>query len=454
MMVIEIYLDQLISRLTFFFLFTDPEASKWVDQIESTHDVWIHGFFSWDWSDRHVRVESINTTSKQVNIDANTPPCYNPSKNSRYYAYNILAELDSPGEYYLNRKTGVLYFYPPQDIVNSESYVSLFHSVITLQDTSYLTFSHLSIEGARGPGIEIFSSSNITVSSCTIINHGTLGVNITGGNNNLIDTCFIKNAGNGGVYLDAGDRITLTPSNHRVNNSDISVFNRWVKTYAPGVFSVGVGHTVYSNHIHEGPHQGIFVAGNDHLIEGNTISEMVQETADSGAFYMGRDWSYQGNIIRSNVWRNIHSIIPSDDVSAVYLDDSGSGFLVTENQFYNVSRGILLGGGRGNNILNNRFSHITGEATVHIDNRDMNWSSSFCQPGGLGEQFLKRVNYQSKYYAKYGKEFQNIMQDDPCRPKYNVISNNIYCDVSKFLDQSIETINSWGSTAANNTQRC
>jgi len=217
---------------------------------------------------------------------------------------------------------------------------------------------------------------------------------------------------------------------------------------------VGVGHSIISNYIHDGPHIGIFIAGNDNTIEHNIVSNMVQETSDAGAFYMGRDWSYQGNVIQYNTWQNIHTIVDSDDVSGVYLDDSGSGFLVAFNTFKNVSRGILLGGGRGNQLLNNNFQDISGEAAIHFDNRDMNWAKDFCQPGGMGEQFLERVNYKSKYYEKYGPKFQNIMQDQPCVPKYNSLANSEYCKVSQFLDQTVQTINNWDSTAANNTQIC
>lgn len=40
----------------------------------------------------------------------------------RYYAYNLLAELNQPGEYYLNRSTGMLYFYPPAQDSNTDTY--------------------------------------------------------------------------------------------------------------------------------------------------------------------------------------------------------------------------------------------------------------------------------------------------------------------------------------------
>ena len=38
----------------------------------------------------------------------------NPASGASFYAYNIEAELDAPGEYYLNRQTLRLSFLPPR----------------------------------------------------------------------------------------------------------------------------------------------------------------------------------------------------------------------------------------------------------------------------------------------------------------------------------------------------
>ena len=38
----------------------------------------------------------------------------NPASGANFYAYNIEAELDAPGEYYLNRQTLSLSFLPPR----------------------------------------------------------------------------------------------------------------------------------------------------------------------------------------------------------------------------------------------------------------------------------------------------------------------------------------------------
>ena len=50
------------------------------------------------------------------NTNAAATPNYGYSPKRRYYAINIFAELDSPGEYYVDTKLGLLYFWPPTPI--------------------------------------------------------------------------------------------------------------------------------------------------------------------------------------------------------------------------------------------------------------------------------------------------------------------------------------------------
>ena len=47
--------------------------------------------------------------------------------------------------------------------------------------------------------------------------------------------------------------------------------------------------------------------GNDHVMAGNYVHDMVVHGADSGAFYSGRDWAYRGLTLRDNVFARIQS---------------------------------------------------------------------------------------------------------------------------------------------------
>ena len=56
-------------------------------------------------------VAAIDTETRQ--IACGDAGAYGVREGLPYYVFNLLEELDLPGEWYLDRSTGILYFYPP-----------------------------------------------------------------------------------------------------------------------------------------------------------------------------------------------------------------------------------------------------------------------------------------------------------------------------------------------------
>lgn len=69
------------------------------------------------------------------------------------------------------------------------------------------------------------------------------------------------------------------------------------------------------------------------------------------------------------------------------------------------------------------------------------------------EQQLKSVNWQSPPWSIHYPEMKNIMEDHPCVPVYNKVTNNSYCQ-GKFIDASDEDIKKWMDTVENNKNIC
>ena len=243
-----------------------------------------------------------------------------------------------------------------------------------------------------------------------------------------------------------------------MSNSSLSYNNRYMYCYVPMVALADCGNAVIGSEMFGGPHQGIFISGNEHSVTDSVLHDLVEAMSDSGTIYMGRDWTYRGNAITGNTFIRINTADSGDDVSAVYLDDLLSGTLVTGNRFVNVSRALLLGGGRDNIFVNNTVDGVDGtDAAVHFDDRGLGWASSSCTaPDGELVRFLGRVPYNtSAVWMQRYPTLPRILADTPCAPHGNVIVANRYCHMGStkaFIDQDNATITAWGSTAWGNVE--
>jgi hypothetical protein len=226
----------------------------------------------------------------------------------------------------------------------------------------------------------------------------------------------------------------------------VNTGNYFVWANAPLVFVGGVGQAVLGNEINNGTHQAVWVQGNDHVISSNRIHDVVQQTTDSGAVYGGREWTYRGNQIVNNSFTNLRSHL-GEDTSAVYLDDCLSGFNVSGNSFRNVSRALLLGGGRDNIFMDNTVDGSHSSEIVHFDSR--------CSGGGASTAIqvarLSLVPYNtSAAWAKYGERMANILKDDPGEPSGNSIADNRFCHGASDCNQSPATIKGFNSSYRDN----
>ena len=339
-----------------------------------TEDIWMHGYWSWDWADTYNRIEKIDIVKKEI-YPATPCSSYGYTKGQRFYFLNVFEELDSPGEYYINRKTGKLYFWPPENIDIGEVAVSIMEEpLFVLENTSYVTIEGVSFECSRTTAVKIIGGSSNEIAGCVFRNLGNMAAIIDGGEKNGILSCDIYRIAGCGIQLTGGDRKTLTPANNYAENNHIYNFGRVFRTYNPAINMNGVGNRLSHNHIHDSPHAGVLFSGNDHILEFNEIHDIARETGDVGAFYIGRDWTCRGNIIRYNYFHHLFG--PGlHGVRAVYLDDFSSGTTIYGNVFYQAGRAAFIGGGRDNIIENNIF--IECEPSIQVDSRGLSFAKHF-----------------------------------------------------------------------------
>ncbi len=402
------------------FNYEDQRIAKW----ENEKDAWVHGYWFWDWSEQRHKIAKIDTTKNNIEV---VPPYhkYGYRVGQWFYGFNLLSEIDEPGEYYMDRELGLLYFYPPSDIEKAHTYVSLNNNIINMNNVSFLTIKGVTLEGCRETVVNMQDCNNNLIVGCMIRNSGDWGVTIKGGNFNGVTGCEIYNVGAGGISIDAGDRKTLVAAQCFSDNNDIHHIARIKRVYNPGISILGVGNRATHNRIAHVPHMAIYFMGNDHLMEYNEIYDVCYESNDAGAIYAGRNWTMRGNMIRYNYLHDISGFEGKGCVG-IYLDDAFSSADITGNVFNKVTRAMMIGGGRDNNVINNIF--IDCVPSLHIDARGMGWMhdhpEAWIKEAEENGTILGILYNQPPYSTHYPKLI-NLLNDEPKAPKGNVISHNI-----------------------------
>ena len=397
------------------FMYEGDRPKRWGEE----NDVWVHGYWFWDWSDQRHKVESIDAGRRIISV---VPPYhgYGYRKGQWFYGLNILAELDVPGEWYLDREAGILYFWPPAPIEQGQPTVSVVDTLVKMENVAYVTFCGMTFEAARGTAITISGGTHNRIVGCTLRNLGSWAVNISGGSHNGVVGCDIYETGNGGITLSGGERKALSPAGHYAENNHIHHYGRWNRMYQSAISMSGVGNRASHNLIHNAPHMAIGFSGNDHLIEFNEIHSVCYESNDAGAMYSGRDWTMRGTIIRHNFLHHISGFEGRGCVG-VYLDDMLCGTTIYGNLFYKVTRAAFIGGGRDCIVENNIF--VDCNPALHIDARAMGWASYHV--GTTMKERLLAMPYKEALWTGRYPKLVGIWEDEPAAPKGNIVARNI-----------------------------
>lgn len=325
-------------------------------------------FPRYNWWNNVVPIKSIDRTTRTVTLAADCDYPIRP--RDRYYVRNAFEALDSPGEWYLDKETDTLYFWPPAPITTDSVSAPALDTLVSLNRAAYVTLQGFTLEGCDGNGVVVLGCDHCTIAGCEIRNtvgrwdSGLSAVTVSGTNNKVV-ACDIHDTGGHGVSISGGDRITLTSANNVADNNYIHHIGQMYKQ-GVGINLTGVGNKATHNLIHDGPRMGIMFSGNNLLIEYNEIRHVNLETEDTGAVYTGgRDWiSSRGSVIRYNYFHDILGYghdekgrwVSPQGAYGVYLDDNAGGVDVISNIVVRCPLALVNShNGRDNNIENNIF---------------------------------------------------------------------------------------------------
>jgi hypothetical protein len=382
------------------FEYIDDRAARWTN----ADDTWLFGYFRYLWADATVKVTKVDPAAHTFATEAYQygPPGMDNGQGIQYYAFNLLEELDQPGEWYLDRKAGVLYLYPPTDLAQATVEIGMLTTpMVTMEKVTDVRLEGLTFDLARYNGLVLTGCSRCLVAGCTVRRMAGDGITIQGGEADGLLGCDIHTIGRQATGVNGGDRATLKPGRHFVENCRIYNFGRIDRTYTPAIMLEGVGNRVAHNLMYNGPSCAMRIEGNDHVIEFNAVHNVVQESDDQGAMELFGNPTYRGVVFRYNRFDNCGKSGTGRTIvgqGAIRFDDAISGMLVYGNVFVRCAHGVFgavqINGGRDNVMDNNLFVDCKQGISGGYDPGNVFWSKAAAKPLPAGfyinDLYLKR----------------------------------------------------------------
>ncbi len=389
------------------FDYKDKRLNRWTKEKE----VCFGGYWFWDWSEEYQKADKIDTITRTMYI---REPYHNYGYRDslKFFGLNLFCEIDQPSEWYLDRDTKLLYWYPPEGInpETAEVRFTVFNEsyMIEMKDCSYVTLRGLEFEEGRGNAILIMGGKGCRIKECRVERFGRDGIHIYDGSDHGVSGCLLRTLGYGGFKISGGDRKTLTPGNHFVEHTIVEQFSLFKRTYEPAVHLAGCGNRLSNNRFRYSSSSAMRLEGNDFLIEYNEIDHVVNESDDQGGLDIFYNPSYRGIVVQYNHWADIYGGT-RHGAAGVRLDDMISGMYIYGNIFERCGShdfgAIQIHGGKENKIDNNLFYKCP--SAVSFEGYGKKWFEAMDRPE-VQKKLYEEVDIDSPTYLEKYPDLKNI----------------------------------------------
>jgi len=381
------------------FRFKPGDMKRW----SNLDDANVIQFHSWTASVHWIK--ELDETNHIVRFTA--PACWPTgywTKHERYYVENVPEGLDAPGEWYLDRTTGVLSYIPlPGEDPREAEIIAprLRHLVRFAGDPAAGKFvDHVHLKGlalqhadwaikdkgmADGQAASFLDAAvtakgarHCIIERCEVAHVGEYGVWLgAGSKHNRIVHCHIHDLGGGGIKL--GETRSAKDEAHAASHNTVD--NCFVHDTGH-MFHAGIGiwvgrsshNRVTHNEVCDLDYTGISVgwswgyapsSANHNIVEFNHVHHIGRGVlGDMGGIYtLGVS---PGTVIRNNIFHDVFS--PGiGGGTGIYPDEGSSHVLIENNIVYNTEFGCFSQHyGRENIVRNNIWAFSRhGEVTRH-----------------------------------------------------------------------------------------
>ena len=374
------------------FIFRDNDIRRW----NRFDDALVVIYHSWTTSTHFITELDPEKRSVKLAPVSRWPIGYWWEYNTRYHLENILEALDEPGEWYLDRGTGVLHYWPMpgEDMIKAEVIAPVVRQTLLHfrgdpaadRFVEHLRFQGISLQhtdchlapdmpldqqGAteRLPMIAAEGLRHSVLENCELAHAGENGLWLDSGcSNNVIRQCHIHDLGGSGVFIGPKqyrDAPQMLVERNTLDNNFVHDGSHLFR----GSQGVWIGKSSYNqvthNEICDFHHLGISVGhswgyapstAHHNQIELNHVHHICNGYfSDGGGIYtLGIS---PGTVIRGNV---VHDVVPTplmpDGGTGIYHDEGSTGILDENNLVYRVGIPFHQHYGRENVARNNIFA--------------------------------------------------------------------------------------------------
>ena len=355
--------------------------------------------FNHYWIDEHTPIERLDAETGRVYMTYRTR--FNIRPEQDYILENVAEQFKNPGEWYLDRANGILYYIPRNEaewenlpeiwapVTSKLVVVSGHHDhVVSGVHFKNITFAYtrgdygsLGDTSGRGEGemfgsdaqavsnahgsIEVSYARNVTFEDCTLRNFGVHGFNIKEGCHGVkVERCTVYDGGAGGVRINGG---AFGAPDHALTENcavtDTSITHVGRRYFAAcGVLMMNAASCdIIHNEIGDLYYTGVSVGWewgyaktvcHDNRIQNNHIYDLGKGfLSDMGGVYLLG--SQRGTIVSGN---RIHDIKCKEYGGwALYTDEGSTGILLENNLCYRTSSNSYHQHYGSNNVVRNNI---------------------------------------------------------------------------------------------------
>lgn len=398
-----------------------PRVETWADAKDAVLD----GYWKYGWARDMLLIKGV----QEDMIFTTWTPGWSTQPGGMYYVFNLLQEMDVPGEWYCDKDTEILYFYPLTEITEDTTLniATNQSTMFTLENCNWTTFENLTFRYHLGGCFNTAGSDYVQINGCYFTGIQDIAVTFSDCDYSGILSCDLYNMGSTCISFDCTSYQELIPRNCYATNNRIEKFAQYNNTYNPAIsLSYSCGIYIGHNEIFDGPCQALSCGPFKNVIEFNEIYDVCKTAADMGFLYTYWLWIAADNHFRYNYLHDGNGTGLNGHVVAVYLDQMVSGFNVYGNIIDNVQTALLTNGGRRNIFRNNMILNTPTEYRPQTLYGHAYWDvwGDWDKPDKVG--FRSLFPHQSEVYQKqYPELYHECDPGEPYKPRNVYIDTNV-----------------------------